>query len=180
MLAVTVTSRDQCLAVVCWLAVGGCRRRYHHLPSPAVAAASRHRYHRYRICAGNSFTPSAVVMMVKQWTKGRRFDSEPKQYIPGFRGTVGESRRKILLTSWRLLAGLRQLLAKHTQALLGMQSTVWGNSHMLPSRGVRVWVVYLTPKLERVISLLSPPQWVRRGADAVRYGLQGLIIIIII
>jgi hypothetical protein len=23
-----------------------------------------------------------------------------------------------------------------------------------------------------------PPQWVRRGADAVRYGLQGLIIII--
>jgi hypothetical protein len=36
-----------------------------------------------------------------------------------------------------------------------MQSTVWGNSHMLPSRGVRVWVVYLTPKIERVISLLS-------------------------
>jgi hypothetical protein len=58
MLAVTVTSRDQCLAVVRWLAVGGCRRRYRYLPTPAVAAASRHRYHRYRICAGNSFTPS--------------------------------------------------------------------------------------------------------------------------
>jgi hypothetical protein len=58
MLAVTVTSRDQCLAVVRWLAVGGCRRRYRHLPSPAVAAASRHHYHSYRICAGNSFTPS--------------------------------------------------------------------------------------------------------------------------
>jgi hypothetical protein len=57
-LAVTVTSRDQCLAVVRWLAVGGCRRRYRYLPPPAVAAASRHRYHRYRICAGNSFTPS--------------------------------------------------------------------------------------------------------------------------
>jgi hypothetical protein len=26
---------------------------------------------------------------------------------------------------------------------------------MLPSRGVRVWVVYLTPIIERVISLLS-------------------------
>jgi hypothetical protein len=25
-----------------------------------------------------------------------------------------------------------------------------------------------------------PPQWVRRGADAVRYGLQGLIIIILL
>jgi hypothetical protein len=42
-----------------------------------------------------------------------------------------------------------------TPALLGMQSTVWGDSHMLPSRGVRVWVVYFTPKIERVISLLS-------------------------
>jgi hypothetical protein len=49
----------------------------------------------------------------------------------------------------------RRLLAKHTPALLGMQSIVWGDSHMLPSRGVRVWVVYLTPKIERVISLLS-------------------------
>jgi hypothetical protein len=57
--------------------------------------------------------------------------------------------------SSRLSAGLRRLLAKHTPALLGMQSTVWGDSHMLPSRGVRVWVVYLTPKIERVISLLS-------------------------
>jgi hypothetical protein len=27
---------------------------------------------------------------------------------------------------------------------------------MLPSRGVRVWVVYLTPKIERIIVLLSP------------------------
>jgi hypothetical protein len=26
---------------------------------------------------------------------------------------------------------------------------------MLPSRGVRVWVVYLTPKIERIIVLLS-------------------------
>jgi hypothetical protein len=26
---------------------------------------------------------------------------------------------------------------------------------MLPSGGVRVWVVYLTPKIERIISLLS-------------------------
>jgi hypothetical protein len=59
MLAVTVTSHDQCLAIVRWLAAGGCRRRrYRYLPSPAAAAASRHRYHRYRICAGNSFTPS--------------------------------------------------------------------------------------------------------------------------
>jgi hypothetical protein len=57
--------------------------------------------------------------------------------------------------SSRLSAGLRRLLAKHTPALLGMQSTVRGDSHMLPSRGVRVWVVYLTPKIERVISLLS-------------------------
>jgi hypothetical protein len=38
---------------------------------------------------------------------------------------------------------------------LGLQSTVWGDSHMLPSRGVRVWVVYLTPKIERIIVLLS-------------------------
>jgi hypothetical protein len=59
---------------------------------------------------------------------------------------VGESRRKILLMSSRLSAGLRRLLAKHTPALLGMQSTVWG---------VRVWVVYLTPKIERIVSLLS-------------------------
>jgi hypothetical protein len=58
MLAVSVTSRDQCLAIVRWLAAGGCRRRYRYLPSLAAAAASRHRYHRYRICAGNSFTPS--------------------------------------------------------------------------------------------------------------------------
>jgi hypothetical protein len=58
MLAVTVTSHDQCLAIVRWLAAGGCRRRYRYLPSPAAAAASRHRYHRYRRCAGNSFTPS--------------------------------------------------------------------------------------------------------------------------
>jgi hypothetical protein len=94
-------------------------------------------------------------MMVGRWPQGRRFDSEPKQYVPGFRGTVGESRRKILLTASRLSAGLRRLLAKHTPALLGMQSTVWGNSHMLPGRGVRVWVVYLTPKIERVINLLS-------------------------
>jgi hypothetical protein len=94
-------------------------------------------------------------MMVGPWPKGRWFDSEPKQYFPGFRGTVGESRRKILLMSSRLSAGLRRLLAKHTSALLGMQSTVWGDSLMLPSRGVRVWVVYLTPKIERVISLLS-------------------------
>jgi hypothetical protein len=36
-----------------------------------------------------------------------------------------------------------------------MQSTVWGDSHMLPCRGVRAWVVYLTPKIERVIRLLS-------------------------
>jgi hypothetical protein len=93
-------------------------------------------------------------MMVGPWPKGRWFDSEPKQYFHGFRGTVGESRRKILLMSSRLSAGLRRLLAKHTPALLGMQSTVWGDSHMLPSRGVRVWVVY-PPKIERVISLLS-------------------------
>jgi hypothetical protein len=39
--------------------------------------------------------------------------------------------------------------------LLGVQSTVWGDSHMLRSRGVRVWVVYLTPKIERIIVLLS-------------------------
>jgi hypothetical protein len=35
------------------------------------------------------------------------------------------------------------------------EGALWGDSHMLPSRGVRVWVVYLTPKIERVISLLS-------------------------
>jgi hypothetical protein len=39
-------------------------------------------------------TLGAVVMMVGRWP-----DSEPKQYFPGFRGTVGESRRKTLLTS---------------------------------------------------------------------------------
>jgi hypothetical protein len=50
--------------------------------------------------------------------------------------------------SSRLSAGLRRLLAKHTPALLDMQSTVWGDSHMLSGRGVRVWVVYLTPKIE--------------------------------
>jgi hypothetical protein len=38
--------------------------------------------------------------------------------------------------SSRLSAGLRRLLAQHTPALLGMQSTVWGDSHMLPSRGL--------------------------------------------
>jgi hypothetical protein len=63
MLAVTVTSRDQCLAIVRWLAAGGCRRRYRYLPSPAAAAASRHRYHRYRICSGNSFTPSPLPQL---------------------------------------------------------------------------------------------------------------------
>jgi hypothetical protein len=47
------------------------------------------------------------------------------------------------------------LLAKYIPALLGVRSTVWGDSHMLPSRGVRVWVVYLTPKIERIIVLLS-------------------------
>jgi hypothetical protein len=33
-------------------------------------------------------------MTDERWPKGCRFDSEPKQYFPGFRGTVGESRRK--------------------------------------------------------------------------------------
>jgi hypothetical protein len=113
------------------------------------------RLNRLQPAAQVPLTSSAVVMMVGPWPKGRWFDSEPKQYFPGFRGTVGESRRKILLMSSRLSAGLRRLLAKHTPALLGMQSTVWGDSHMLPSRGVRVWAVYLTPKIERVISLLS-------------------------
>jgi hypothetical protein len=61
MLAVTVTSHDQCLAIVRWLAAAGCHRRYRYLPSPAAAAASRHCYHRYSICAGNSFTPSVLV-----------------------------------------------------------------------------------------------------------------------
>jgi hypothetical protein len=67
------------------------------------------------------------------------------------------------LPSSRLSAGLRRLLAKYIPALLGVQSTVWGDSHMLPSRGVRVWVVYLTPKIERIIVLLSASQRVRRG-----------------
>jgi hypothetical protein len=66
MLAVTVTSRDQCLAIVRWLAAGG-GSRYRYLPSPAAAAASRHRYHRYRMCAGNSFTPSIIVTL---WSPG--------------------------------------------------------------------------------------------------------------
>jgi hypothetical protein len=39
--------------------------------------------------------------------------------------------------------------------VLGLQSTVWGDSHMLPSRGVGVWVVYLALKIERIIVLLS-------------------------
>jgi hypothetical protein len=47
------------------------------------------------------------------------------------------------------------LLAINIPALLGLQSTVWDDSHMLPNRGVRVWVVYLTPKIERIIVLLS-------------------------
>jgi hypothetical protein len=50
---------------------------------------------------------------------------------------------------------LHSVIAKYIPALLGVQSTAWGESHMLPSRGVRVWVVYLTPKIERVIVLLS-------------------------
>jgi hypothetical protein len=33
-------------------------------------------------------------MTDEQWPKGCRFDSEPKQYVPGLRNTVGESRRK--------------------------------------------------------------------------------------
>jgi hypothetical protein len=54
--------------------------------------------------------------------------------------------------------GCMVLTFSHRAALnshLGVQSTVWGDSHMLPSRGVRVWVVYLTPKIERIIVLLS-------------------------
>jgi hypothetical protein len=31
----------------------------------------------------------------------------------------------------------------------------FNDSHMLPTRGVRIWVVYLTPKIERIIVLLS-------------------------
>jgi hypothetical protein len=43
--------------------------------------------------------------------------------------------------------------------------------------------VALLPVVGRADSMtpavyFPPPQWVRRGADAVRYGLQGLIIII--
>jgi hypothetical protein len=45
--------------------------------------------------------------------------------------------------------------SSYIPALLGVQSTVWGDSHMLPSRGVRVWVVYLAQKIERIIVLLS-------------------------
>jgi hypothetical protein len=44
---------------------------------------------------------------------------------------------RMLLMSSRLSAGLRRLLAIYTPALLGMQSTVWGDSHMLPSKGCK-------------------------------------------
>jgi hypothetical protein len=59
----------------------------------------------------------------------------------------------LLMPLSRLSAGLRRLLAINIPALLGLQSTVWDDSHMLPNRGVRVWVVYLTPKIERIIVL---------------------------
>jgi hypothetical protein len=72
---------------------------------------------------------------------------------PGKRSVKAEGREQP--QSSRLSAGLRRLLAKYIPALLGVQSTVWGDSHMLPSGGVRVWVVYLTPKIERIIVLLS-------------------------
>jgi hypothetical protein len=45
---------------------------------------------------------------------------------------------RMLLMSSRLSAGLHRLLAIYTPALLGMQSTVWGDSHMLPSKGCKV------------------------------------------
>jgi hypothetical protein len=74
------------------------------------------------------------------------------------RGTAGLPPQQVLSDSQQHFTSnknVRQLLAKHTPALLGMQSTVWGNSHMLPSRGLRFWVVYLTPKIETLNSLLS-------------------------
>jgi hypothetical protein len=74
-------------------------------------------------------------------------------FSPVLWDTVGESRRKG--TALALSAGLRRLLAINIPALLGLQSTVWDDSHMLPNRGVRVWVVYLTQKIERIIVLLS-------------------------
>jgi hypothetical protein len=44
---------------------------------------------------------------------------------------------------------------QHYISWRGREAAVrWGDSHMLPGRGVRVWVVYLTPKIERVVSLL--------------------------
>jgi hypothetical protein len=39
--------------------------------------------------------------------------------------------------SSRLSAVLRRLLAIYKLALLGMQSTVWGDSQMLPSKGCK-------------------------------------------
>jgi hypothetical protein len=38
----------------------------------------------------------------------------------------------------------------------------------------------LTPKIERIVTLLSASPVGERGADAVRYGLQGLIIITLV
>jgi hypothetical protein len=57
-----------------------------------------------------------------------------------------------------------------------MKSTIWGDAHMLPSRGVRVWVVCLTSKID-IVSLLAASRRVKRGPDAERYGLQKKIII---
>jgi hypothetical protein len=70
--------------------------------------------------------------------------------------------------SSRLSTGLRRLLAIYIPALIGMQSTIWGDSHMLPSRGVRVWVVYVTPVERIIVVQFPPPQRVRRCADAER------------
>jgi hypothetical protein len=51
-------------------------------------------------------------------------------------------------------------------------------SHSMP-HSIWVWVVYLTPKIERIISLLSTsPEGEVRCRCQKWYGLQGLIIII--
>ena len=108
-------------------------------------------------------TPYVTYIYVKhvaQWLECPTAISEVAGSNPGLGrfsqiwGTVGENRRKetadVLaispqdsVDSWLI----------NTPTLPGMQSTKRSYDRfiacMLPGRGVRVWVVYLTPKIER-------------------------------
>jgi hypothetical protein len=72
--------------------------------------------------------------------------------------------------SSRLSAGLRRLLAIYTPALLGVQSNVWGDSHMLPSKGCKgLGSLPCTENRENNQSAFRLPSGSGAVADAKRY-----------